>query len=473
MLGEGSFGSVELGKRQSDSSFVAIKTIYETRDNDEKDSLQRELSALKEIVNKGGHPTLLSLYDVVSGNGLPLEIITELCSGGELFDKVVKEGRLEEKQASSIVKDLAAGLLFLHDTCHYSHGDIKPENIMLHVGRPKLVDFGSSHRLKPNPAQFGTSAYWSPEAHQHSPFGRRFLGGSSSDMFALGIIYYIILIGCHPFDPLGTATDQELRRNIVNGTYKWPQKNQLPHISKGVKDIVDHLLLTDQKDRYTAAHLHNALQEQMNEWNKETKNKETKNQRDPQIDSTTPNNQIEEVCMQPALRRRSALVRSIVEKSPEDGHQGNGKELSSLTPLLLDLKKCQYSSGEIIIQEGAVDENVWYLLLEGLVHVELKTTTPTNASTTDVIVAQLRAGSFFGEASILNNRPRAATGTVGSIFVVFFCSPQPSEILFKLIVFLFHFHSCSTSCDTCRSGPIDIRRFRPVTIGCNINGIYE
>ena len=107
MLGEGSFGSVELGKRQSDSSFVAIKTIYETRDRDEKDSLQRELSALKEIVKKGGHPTLLSLYDVVSGHGLPLEIITELCSGGELFDKVVKEGRLDEKQASSIVKDFA------------------------------------------------------------------------------------------------------------------------------------------------------------------------------------------------------------------------------------------------------------------------------------------------------------------------------------------------------------------------------
>ena len=89
--------------------------------------------------------------------------------------------------------ELSQALLFLHETCKYAHGDIKPENVMLHENRPKLVDFGSSHQQKPNRAQFGTCAYWSPEAHKKSPLSTTFLGGNKSDMFALGVIYFIIL----------------------------------------------------------------------------------------------------------------------------------------------------------------------------------------------------------------------------------------------------------------------------------------
>ena len=44
---------------------------------------------------------------------------------------------------------------------------------------------------------------------------------TTSDMFALGIIFYIIMLGCHPFDPLGQCTDHELRQNIIHGRYNW------------------------------------------------------------------------------------------------------------------------------------------------------------------------------------------------------------------------------------------------------------
>jgi serine/threonine protein kinase len=408
-LGEGSFGSVELGRRKSDSSFVAIKTVYQTRDHHEKIALERELAALNEIVKNGGHPNLLSLYDVVTGS--PLQIITELCSGGELFDKVVEDGRIEEKEATRIITDLAEGLIFLHEKCHYCHGDLKPENIMLNsidvddsYMQPKLVDFGSSHQKLPNPAQYGTAAYWPPEAHLQSPHGRSFKGGSASDMFALGIIYYIMLVGCHPYDPMGDATDDELRLNIISGNYNWPEKKQLPRISENIRCIVDQLLTNDEKKRYTASNLFHELSIQMKSWKEEEereKHLKGKNNEGPKLKPRA-------VPPKSVLKRRSGVLRNIIQTSPEDGHRK--ADLDVLSSLLSDfnLKKIKYKTNQVIIQEGDVNDETWYLLMDGLVQVELKTSGLNNEKET-VVAAQLRPGSFFGETSLLNNQPRVAT----------------------------------------------------------------
>jgi len=103
VLGEGAFGSVELGRKKEDMSFVAIKTMYALQNRDERTALERELSCLSSIRNHGGHPNLLSLYDVAGGGSSPLEIVTELCSGGELFDVIVEDGKMNQLSATKIV----------------------------------------------------------------------------------------------------------------------------------------------------------------------------------------------------------------------------------------------------------------------------------------------------------------------------------------------------------------------------------
>ena len=406
VLGEGSFGTVELGRKKSDSSFVAIKTIYEVRDSDEKIALERELSALTAIKNNGGHPNLLALHEIVRGKG-PLEIVTELCSGGELFDKVIEDGRIDEQTASKMMKELSDALYFFHEKCKYSHGDIKPENIMLHELTPKLVDFGSSHQKLPNTAQFGTFAYWSPESHLNSPRGSTFLGGTTSDMFALGIIFYIIMLGCHPFDPLGQCTDHELRQNIIHGRYNW-QDDDKNEISSAVRNLVDQLLLVNPKDRMTAKELSVRLSKCIQEWDMQKSTLKKKNvtqkEQETRQDQQQQKQKEKQKSSKSVLRRRSVLVRGIIKTVPQDGTQALD---SSLTSLLSDqLKRVHYKPGNEIIHQGNANDKKWYLLLKGLVQVELKSNLNVNKN---IVAAQLRPGSFFGEGSVLTGSPRAAT----------------------------------------------------------------
>ena len=111
--------------------------------------------------------------------------------------------------------------------------------------------------------------------------------------------------------------------------------------------------------------------------------------------------------MKSVLRRRSVLVRGIIKTSPDDGHASNESNLMSLTSLLSEqLKRIQHAEGSVIVREGDEDDKTWYLLLNGLVQVELQ----SNANPDGVVVAaQLRPGSFFGEGTLLTGQPRAAT----------------------------------------------------------------
>ncbi|KAF1773811.1 Calcium/calmodulin-dependent/calcium-dependent protein kinase [Phytophthora cactorum] len=175
-----------------------------------------------------------------------VDVLRELAQDGELFDHLIANGAYSERQASDTIRQLCDALQYLHRK-GIVHGDIKPENVLLHKGRMCLVDFGVSFRMGErffyDSHLMGTVAYAAPETLEHGALIHRrntrdalrkarangedvqldeddedldaqagpdaIKFGPKSDMFALGIVLYILLCGSHPFDTYNNLSDEE------------------------------------------------------------------------------------------------------------------------------------------------------------------------------------------------------------------------------------------------------------------------
>lgn len=229
VLGRGGFSVVRKGIRKSSSvnntdikSQVAIKTLKRlgpssstfpppnSRGFSEKTNrgfqlrkqvsvsdalLTNEILVMRKIVeNVSPHENVIDLYDVFEDqNGVHL--VLELCSGGELFDRIVAQERYNEIGAAAVVRQIAKGLGALH-RANIVHRDLKPENcLFLNTNQDsslKIMDFGLSsveEFTDPVVGLFGSIDYVSPEALSQGNVT------SKSDMWSLGVILYILLSG--------------------------------------------------------------------------------------------------------------------------------------------------------------------------------------------------------------------------------------------------------------------------------------
>jgi serine/threonine protein kinase len=124
-----------------------------------------------------------------------LTIVTQLCSGGELFDRIVKAGHYSESEAAALIDKLGRALHLLHQN-RIIHRDIKPENVLYTSSSPDaepvLADFGLA-RLQDRPevhaSLVGTPGYLSPEIIRDRVYT------PACDVWALGVILYILLCG--------------------------------------------------------------------------------------------------------------------------------------------------------------------------------------------------------------------------------------------------------------------------------------
>lgn len=158
--------------------------------------LTNEILVMKKIVEAvSPHDNVINLYDVYEEpNGVHL--VLELCSGGELFDRIVKQEKYNEVEAAAVVRQIAGGLKALHQA-NIVHRDLKPENCLFlndSANSPlKIMDFGLSSVedfTDPIVGLFGSIDYVSPEALSRGRIS------SASDMWSLGVILYILLSGC-------------------------------------------------------------------------------------------------------------------------------------------------------------------------------------------------------------------------------------------------------------------------------------
>ncbi|KAI4323663.1 hypothetical protein L6164_023250 [Bauhinia variegata] len=157
--------------------------------------LTNEILVMRKIVEKvSPHPNVLELYDVCEdSNGVHL--VLELCSGGELFDRIAAIESYTEERAAAVVRQIAEGLDAIH-RANIVHRDLKPENCLFLDSREdaplKIMDFGLSsveEFTDPVVGLFGSIDYVSPEALSQGKITTK------SDMWSLGVILYILLSG--------------------------------------------------------------------------------------------------------------------------------------------------------------------------------------------------------------------------------------------------------------------------------------
>ncbi|XP_058530497.1 serine/threonine-protein kinase BRSK1 isoform X2 [Ochotona princeps] len=212
-LGKGQTGLVKLGVHCITGQKVAIKIV-----NREKLSesvlmkVEREIAILKLIE----HPHVLKLHDVYE-NKKYLYLVLEHVSGGELFDYLVKKGRLTPKEARKFFRQIVSALDFCHS---YSicHRDLKPENLLLdEKNNIRIADFGMAS-LQVGDSLLETSCgsphYACPEVIKGEKYdGRR------ADMWSCGVILFALLVGALPFD------DDNLRQlleKVKRGVFHMP-----------------------------------------------------------------------------------------------------------------------------------------------------------------------------------------------------------------------------------------------------------
>ncbi|XP_046742921.1 serine/threonine-protein kinase BRSK2 isoform X2 [Diprion similis] len=193
-LGKGQTGLVKLAVHCVLGKKVAIKII-----NREKLSetvlmkVEREIAIMKLI----DHPHVLGLSDVYE-NKKYLYLVLEHVSGGELFDYLVKKGRLTPKEGRRFFRQIISALDFCHSHS-ICHRDLKPENLLLdEKNNIKIADFGMAS-LQPAGSLLETSCgsphYACPEVIRGEKYD-----GRKADVWSCGVILYALLIGALPFD---------------------------------------------------------------------------------------------------------------------------------------------------------------------------------------------------------------------------------------------------------------------------------
>lgn len=259
-LGEGTFGKVKLGthiltgekvssfdtlntlKCNLNSSFyihqVAVKVLEKSRIKDKKDveRISREIKILKQL----HHPNVVQIYEIIETEK-DLYLVMEFVSSGELFDIIVQNQRLSEKQACKYFQELISGIKYIHEL-GICHRDLKPENLLVDYDKSlKIVDFGLSNLYDKGctlKTACGSPCYAAPEMIAGNKYD-----GLMSDLWSCGVVLYAMLCGFLPYEDQKTS---ELYKKILNATYTLPD-----FLSDDAKDMIKRIFNTDPNKRIT------------------------------------------------------------------------------------------------------------------------------------------------------------------------------------------------------------------------------
>ena len=146
-LGHGHYGVVRKCMHRESRNWYAVKSIRKAKVS-KIEVLKREIEILKEVK----HPHIIELMEVYEDERY-LHLITELCTGGELFDRIIaktqsEEGHFSEHDAAALVRDILDAIAYCHDEKQIVHRDLKPENFLFSTiaedAPIKIIDFGLS-----------------------------------------------------------------------------------------------------------------------------------------------------------------------------------------------------------------------------------------------------------------------------------------------------------------------------------------
>ncbi|XP_055969289.1 serine/threonine-protein kinase H2 [Sorex fumeus] len=244
LIGTGSFSKVLRVEQKTTKKPFAIK-VMETRAKEGREACDAELSVLRRV----SHRYVVQLTEIFEAQDR-VYMVMELATGGELFDRLLTQGSFTEQDAVRILQMVADGVQYLH-ALRITHRDLKPENLLYyHPGAESkilITDFGLAHSGNKSGdwtmrTLCGTPHYIAPEVLRRQPYT------SAVDMWALGVITYVLLSGFLPFDD---ENHTRLYRKILKGKPNYTAE-PWPNISHLAKDFIDRLLILEAGHRMSA-----------------------------------------------------------------------------------------------------------------------------------------------------------------------------------------------------------------------------
>ena len=276
-LGVGAFGTVKLAKKKNSDQLFAIKCISKQSILRSRmgSQVKKEISIMKDL----DHPNIVRVLEVLMSTE-HLYIVMDFVSGGELYAKITRGGRLSDTACRRYVRQLCSALNYCHSR-NVCHRDIKPENILLDEhDNVLLADFGfasimevdpsvtdrarvvsqessaassleldefcayeasertmegSSKRMKAMSTMCGTMSYMAPEI-----LNREKYMGDKADIWSLGVVIYVLLVGFMPF------RDEDNKKS----EYTTPKC-----VKEEASDFVSKMLILEPGERYSARRL--------------------------------------------------------------------------------------------------------------------------------------------------------------------------------------------------------------------------
>jgi serine/threonine protein kinase len=207
MLGRGTYGSVYLAKRTSDSSLLAVKVIRD---------VERASKMETRVLQSVRHPFIVLYYSSFVAKQ-KLHICMEYLSGGSLYSRMRAQRRLPVEEAKLYAAEIALALSELHSHA-IVYRDLKPENVMLcGDGHVKLTDFGLASEVRCCSALCGTGSYLAPEVIACKRYG------PAVDWWGLGVLLFEMLFGRAPFAArdLETLKQRILHREVIVPEIEW------------------------------------------------------------------------------------------------------------------------------------------------------------------------------------------------------------------------------------------------------------
>lgn len=248
-VGEVAVKVFSLGGNDKNGAVVDEKTITKRRS-----TFETERTLLKRL----NHPHIVKLHESFQTT-TRLFLVLELCRGGELYDHVMTAARetgrgLPEKQVREFFRQMLIAVNYLH-VLRIVHRDIKTENFLVFGERGsamenvvKMCDFGTAvqlHEQEPRPmAKTGTPSYVAPEVYANR--GAHFC----SDMWSLGVVLYIMLIGANPFRTSKERGRTAIVKRIRRGDFNQVREGWL-ELSNLARAFIKSFLVVDERRRIT------------------------------------------------------------------------------------------------------------------------------------------------------------------------------------------------------------------------------
>lgn len=242
-IGEGAYGKVYLVTHRSTNIVRAMKSLKKSAvTKDTEGQLFYEVSLLREL----DHPNIAKLYELFQDDA-NYYLISEYCSGGELFDKILSLTSFSEKLAAEYIKQVLSAIYYCHER-HIVHRDLKPENLLLSSkdkdATIKVIDFGTSRRFTAGEKmseKLGTPYYVAPEVLNKNY-------DEKCDIWSAGVILYILMCGYPPFNG---HDDAEIIKAVQGGKFSFP-KEEWGSVSDECKNIIKRMLTLDPSKRPSA-----------------------------------------------------------------------------------------------------------------------------------------------------------------------------------------------------------------------------